>query len=452
MYDVCVIGGGPAGSVLALRLAQLGRSVAIVEKGGHPLEHSGQTLTQGVLPLLDVLRVTPEIEAVGCLRPSEGTVLWAGHLNQRKEQGQYLINRSIFDSVLLQAAKNAGAVVVKPARSVDCAYSKGWLIHLDTGQLISSRFLAAAAGRNRILAGPKKVIGARTIALCANWSRDQAEDPLTLIEAGLARWYWGSQLPGGSFNATVFVDREDADKKHYFDLISKSHLLSARLKRANCGEIHACDATAVLDEIPVTHSSIKVGDSVMTIDPLSSQGVQTAVGTALHAAVVINTILDRPEDTSLAIDFYRRRVVASANFHACAAAQLYRKQNSFAPSSFWANRAEHYPPSRQGQRPPLHSLSRSIQLSHLVSFVPLAVAGDQYIFQTEGVQLGEEQLGYLGSHNLASLLKVTSTPLTANDAIERWSAGMPRSAALQVFEFAWASGLIQPTEQPRQVG
>jgi 2-polyprenyl-6-methoxyphenol hydroxylase-like FAD-dependent oxidoreductase len=390
--------------------------------------------------------VTSEVEAAGCLHPSEGTVLWAGHLDRRKEQGQFLIDRTVFDSVLLQAAKGAGSVVFQPGRSVDCAYAKHWSIQLDTGELLSSRFLAATTGRSRLLHGAKKVIGTQTIALYANWSNDRTEDAHTLIEAGLTKWYWGAQLPGGSFNATVFVNREDADKRRYLELIRESRLLSKRLEHANCGEVQACDATALLDELPITHCSIKAGDSAITIEPLSSQGVQTAIGSALHAAVVMNTILDRPGDSDLAMDFYRRRLVASAGFHARTAAQLYKEQNAFAPNPFWEQRAGHYSAREQTQKPPIQSLSGSIQLSPFVSFVPLAIAGEQYIFRADGVQLNGEQFGYLGSHNLANLLRMTATPLTAKDAIDRWSATMPSSTALQVFEFAWASGLIQSTE------
>lgn len=124
----------------------------------------------------------------------------------------------------------------------------------------------------------------------------------------------------------MFVDKENAKRERYFDLIRQSNLLSTRLDRNQCGEIRLCDATALLDDMPVTDCSIKAGDSVLTIDPLSSQGVQTALGTALHAAVVINTILDRPEHSYLAMDFYRRRVGDSARFYARASAQSYHKQ------------------------------------------------------------------------------------------------------------------------------
>lgn len=43
-YDVCIIGGGPAGITLALRLAGNGRRVVLVEGGGHEYSQSSQSL------------------------------------------------------------------------------------------------------------------------------------------------------------------------------------------------------------------------------------------------------------------------------------------------------------------------------------------------------------------------------------------------------------------------
>lgn len=46
LYDVCIIGGGPAGIALALRLAGYGRRVVLVEGGGHEYSLRSQALYQ----------------------------------------------------------------------------------------------------------------------------------------------------------------------------------------------------------------------------------------------------------------------------------------------------------------------------------------------------------------------------------------------------------------------
>jgi flavin-dependent dehydrogenase len=74
--SVCVIGGGPAGSSAARRLSQLGRSVVIIEKQVFPRAHLGESLSPGVLPLLDVLGLRERIEDQGFLRPEHVVLNW----------------------------------------------------------------------------------------------------------------------------------------------------------------------------------------------------------------------------------------------------------------------------------------------------------------------------------------------------------------------------------------
>lgn len=68
LFDVCVIGGGPAGASLALRLAHLGRSVVVIERNSFPRRHLGESLTGAILPLLGVLGALPRIESAGFIK------------------------------------------------------------------------------------------------------------------------------------------------------------------------------------------------------------------------------------------------------------------------------------------------------------------------------------------------------------------------------------------------
>jgi flavin-dependent dehydrogenase len=70
----------------------------------------------------------------------------------------------------------------------------------------------------------------------------------------------------------------------------------------------AIDATPYLSNACVATNRIQVGDAGMTIDPISSSGVQKAIQTALSGAIVINTLLRRPESAEAAMSFYRAQL------------------------------------------------------------------------------------------------------------------------------------------------
>lgn len=322
-----------------------------------------------------------------------------------------------------------------------------WTVDLRDGESLHAKFIAVASGRNSILPSTKTVSGEQTIALYSYWSGVDPECGETLVEASSSQWYWGAPLPDGTFNATVFVDREVARTENYHDLIHQSHLLSARLKGAVCEEVKACDATSFVDDSPITPCSIRVGDAALTIDPLSSQGVQTAIGTAIHAAAVINTILDRPGDINMAVDFYRRRITESAQFHARTAAQQYREQWLFSPTPFWRARmaAEDVEERRVSRK--LVSLEQRMCISPRATFVPVSIVTERYIVESEGIALDGKVFSRLGEHDISKLLSEIPCVTSVRAVLEKWSQYVPPHSAVQILEWAWERGLLEGPEQ-----
>jgi flavin-dependent dehydrogenase len=465
---ICVIGGGPAGAALGRRLAQLSHPVVIIEKSAFPRPHIGESFSPGLLPLLDVLGIRQKIEDLQFLRPERTLLHWPPY-HGFKMLGRVpglQVERAQFDTVMLDAAREAGALVIEGARLLKWQQNadRGWdlLIRGAAGLTAAERsFLVDATGRRGLIGSKKRRYGVPTFAIYNYWKGTNISGPETRIEAGAEHWYWGAPLPNGSVNATVFVDpqylqrgliRLGSVETVYRELLSRSLLLSSCLDGQSAGPARVCDATCYFDENPVGADLIKVGESLFSLDPLSSQGVQTAIGTALHAAAVVNTVLRRPGDLSIAHEFYQSRQGEAIAFHAAAAANLYSEVARQQPSNFWEARAKpndrkiEVAFSAQPVRADLPSPNARLQLAHNTRILAMpCLEGDFVVKRDVVVYPGLRPTVFVNEVEIAPLLRFFRTPTSFEQASKLWSPRMNANKIKGLFCWLWNHGLIVET-------
>jgi len=442
-FDVCVVGAGPAGTATALRLAQLGKRVAVCEALAFPRARVGESIPASIATLLGVLGLDAAIATTGTLPSRFSTVAWAGETTRYEIHGgpSHIVDRATFDLALLQAATaNANLSVYQPARVVRATHDAArWSITLEGGETIAAAFLVEATGRDRLLPRHRKPLGVKTLAWYGYYEVGAQSESDTLVESAHDSWYWGAALPNRLFNATVFVD--PGHRLDYPAAVARSALLRPRLSGARLVRgPTVCDATPYVEEHPATTTSLKVGDAALSLDPLSSQGVYTALGTALHAAVTVNTLLDHPQDAALAIEFYEHRVRSSGRFHARAASQFYAREALSSRTAFWERRARFLPSSLP--KDPL-SPQAIVVASPRVVYVPVPVVEDARITTCDGLRLSDRTYAFVaGDVPIAPLLKQLATPLRALDVLQLWSRRLAPAKALEALQWAWAEGLL----------
>jgi flavin-dependent dehydrogenase len=457
--DICIIGGGPAGCVLAARLAQFGLDVCLVERARFPRRHLGESLSPGVRPLLASIGAGPTIEQAGFPRVRKVSVHWAEAREREDPDGQgLLVDRGHFDRRLLEHARGCGVRIVQPAavgklqRRAD-----GWTVSVAAeGRVLelAARLVADATGRAGVLRRRHRRTGPPTLALHAYWSGTGLPDQ-PRIEAGADAWFWGVPLPEGLYNTLVFVDPRDlrarrgtlAEKFH--DLLARSSLLPAGADAKRIGRVQATDATPYLDDECVTEDSIKVGDAALALDPISSSGVQKAIQSALAGAAVVNTLLQRPHARALAQRFYRESLHESSRRHHAWAANHYAQVAARRAVRFWEERAADAPaPDDRATRPVAAAVPPDValRLSPGVDIVELPCLVDRFIETRPAVRTPDlaAPVAYLGELELAPLLQSVRSGMTPRDLARAWMPRVPHRQGLAITQWLFARGLLVP--------
>ncbi len=177
--DALIIGSGPAGASVAIRLATQGWRVILVEQHGFPRQKvCGECLGPASLELLDELGLGPKVKALA--GPPIRQVAWMAGTKTTVAQmparrtGSHAygcaIGRDVLDLLLLEQARAKGVAVLQPAK-VRRVY--GVPGHFEC--LCEWRYDEAGANRERL--PERRVTASMVIDAHGSWERGPDYDP-----------------------------------------------------------------------------------------------------------------------------------------------------------------------------------------------------------------------------------------------------------------------------------
>ncbi|HEX8210481.1 MAG TPA: NAD(P)/FAD-dependent oxidoreductase [Longimicrobium sp.] len=319
MYDAVIVGGGPAGSAMAARLAVAGHDVLVLDRAHFPRRKPcGECVNPAGVDALRALDVLDAVEAAHParldgwrIRPGAGDGFRGRFPSKVHGLG---IARDVLDSILLDHARGRGAEVRTGVRATGVLREGGRVVgvSVEGGEEIRARLVVGADGLRSVVVRRLELLRRaprlRKVALTAH---------VVGVDAGRG---WGelrvigrgcvgiAEVGGGHFNVTVVVGGDEAlevagDPTGFFD---------GALRRFGFADARRVDEvlTSGPFDFPVRRAivdgALLVGDAAGYYDPFTGQGIFRALRGAELAARTADAALRAGDLSAAALAPYER--------------------------------------------------------------------------------------------------------------------------------------------------
>jgi len=329
MFDVVVVGAGPAGTACASALAREGLHVLLIDRARFPRDKiCGCCINPACWPLFRLLGVADEVAATATLDLSGirivsemGNTLYQP--TPANLPGPFLaLSRNILDEVLLNGAIRAGAEFLGSTQLLSFESGDQVRVSMSSGAgraTVDARYLVGADGRNSVVASrvhPERSSSSpRRVAL--QWYAPfQPSLRGDLVLASFRQGYFGVvNIDRTASNIAMVVDTDGCPTSvHQLPKLIDAHVRSTPSLTRFISDLSP--ASPISSAYPInprrnTARSGRVflaGDARCTVEPITGEGILFGISDGIRTAVAI-----LKSDGRKAVDYppYRSRFTAN---------------------------------------------------------------------------------------------------------------------------------------------
>ncbi|WP_196891899.1 NAD(P)/FAD-dependent oxidoreductase [Aureivirga marina] len=346
--EVVIVGAGPAGITMALRLEKLGHKVILLEKQQFPRPQLGEALSPGIWNIFEYLEILHVLKKEHYLKNTIAEVIWENQeIFERKpnlKQENIIVNREELDADLLEEVRKRNIKVFQPINHLKWEQkTTNWFISFNSNNEkfeIETKFIVDARGRGSF--SQKEQIKLGTAHLCL-WQdvKNSIFCNRMKIEAVENGWIWGAPLTNNNYRMMLFLESEELNKSKAISIfkreINQSKLFSKFEKLIKDYSLNSCVIQSYIHENPWQQNFVKIGDAAFTLDPLSSSGVEKAMRFSMQTAICIHTVLKEYKEEK-AKEFYEKQIIETNKRHSDWLQTFYNSAWCSNASLFWKNK------------------------------------------------------------------------------------------------------------------